>query len=94
MKRRSVNQIQLWFDEFIEEKSFINLSEASLKDYREAFNRYVRETQGDLSKGSLIKWVKLFKSKSAQRSINDRILIGIPFIIKQCQKGVIRKSPL
>ena len=52
MKRRSVNQIQLWFDEFIEEKSFINLSEASLKDYREAFNRYIRETQGNLSKAS------------------------------------------
>ncbi|MCQ2815142.1 MAG: hypothetical protein MJ227_02485 [Bacilli bacterium] len=36
MKRRSVDKIQLWFNEFIEEKSFINLSEASLKDYREA----------------------------------------------------------
>ena len=54
MKRRSINQIQLWFDEFIEEKSFINLSEASLKDYKEAFNRYIREIEGDLRTIDLI----------------------------------------
>lgn len=70
MERKKVNEIELWFDEFIREKECQGLAKATLFDYKDAYNRFIKETNGELNKQTFQDWTQVFKEKGAIKSIN------------------------
>ncbi len=86
MLRKTNNEYELLFQEFINEKQHQGLAEASIKSYVESFKRYTSETSGDFTKKSYYHWIDQFKKRGSIRSVNH-YLGQLKIFINYCLKN-------